>query len=177
MDTEFIENGKTIDLMSLGMVREDGKTYYAVSSECDLTKASPWVAKNVIPFLFEGKEAFDKMHIIKSRKQIKKDILEFAGDSPEFWAYYADYDWVTFCQIFGTMMDLPDNFPKYCMDFMQTLYTHNIKKDDLKFKKNVTEHNALADAIELKDMYNAFVERFMRYGSTYYKFTSDYKRS
>lgn len=26
--------------------------------------------------------------------------------------YYADYDWVAFCQLFDRMIDLPKDFPK-----------------------------------------------------------------
>ena len=34
-DTEFLDDGKTIDLISIGMVAEDGRELYAVSSEFD----------------------------------------------------------------------------------------------------------------------------------------------
>ena len=40
---------------------------------------------------------------------------------PEFYAYYADYDWVAFCWIFGKMIDLPKGFPMYCRDLKQML--------------------------------------------------------
>lgn len=40
---------------------------------------------------------------------------------PEFYAYYADYDWVAFCWLFGRMMDLPKGFPMYCRDLKQML--------------------------------------------------------
>lgn len=50
-DTEFIEDGKTIDLLSIGMVREDGKVLYFEPRECDRSKASPWVMENVIAHL------------------------------------------------------------------------------------------------------------------------------
>src|SRR6476661_10396392 len=98
-DTEFIEDGKTIDLLSIGMVREDGATFYAESSEADHDRASPWVKENVLPHL-QGCR-FDW-----SRREIADAVVAFAGDKPEFWAYYVDYDWVALCQLFGTMMDL-----------------------------------------------------------------------
>ena len=41
--------------------------------------------------------------------------------SPEIYGYYADYDWVLFCSLFGTMMDLPAEFPMYCRDLKQML--------------------------------------------------------
>jgi hypothetical protein len=50
-DTEFIEDGRTIDLMSIGMVREDGAFYYAESDQWIPGKASAWVKENVIPHL------------------------------------------------------------------------------------------------------------------------------
>jgi len=34
-DCEFIENGTTIDLISIGMVTSDGREYYAISEEFD----------------------------------------------------------------------------------------------------------------------------------------------
>lgn len=47
-DTEFIEDGRTIDLISIGMVREDGARYYAISTEFNARKASQWVKDNVL---------------------------------------------------------------------------------------------------------------------------------
>ena len=41
-DTEFIENGRTIDLVSIGVVAEDGREFYAVSKEFDANAAGPW---------------------------------------------------------------------------------------------------------------------------------------
>ena len=40
LDTEFIEDGKTIDLISLGIVCEDGRELYLQNSECEFQKAS-----------------------------------------------------------------------------------------------------------------------------------------
>ena len=48
LDTEFIEDGKTIDLISIGIVAEDNRSLYLINSECDWSKASPWVLENVL---------------------------------------------------------------------------------------------------------------------------------
>lgn len=156
MDTEFIEDGKTIDLMSIGIVDANGATYYAESTECDLGKADKWVRDNVIVHLKGGKYS-------KTRKQIKEDILNFIiiKPEPEFWAYYADYDWVAFCQLFGRMIDLPKGFPMYCNDFKQVLHFGNIKKESL-LTTNAQEHNALADAFELRDMFINYSARKLK---------------
>ena len=42
-DCEFVEDGRTIDLVSIGMVCDDGREYYAISSEFDASRAGPWV--------------------------------------------------------------------------------------------------------------------------------------
>ncbi len=134
-DTEFIEDGKTIDLISIGMVREDGRTYYAETDQWIPGKASQWVKDNVIIHL-QGGDA------IKPRDVIAHEIIEFAGDDPIFWGYYADYDWVVLCWLYGTMMDLPKGWPMYCRDIKQLC-------DDLgnpKLPEQDGEHHALADA-------------------------------
>jgi hypothetical protein len=51
LDTEFIDDGKTIELISIGIVSEDGREYYAQSCEFDLDKISEWVQENVLPSL------------------------------------------------------------------------------------------------------------------------------
>lgn len=50
-DSEFIEDGRTIDLISLGVVAEDGREFYAVSNEWDAGKANEWVRQNVLAHL------------------------------------------------------------------------------------------------------------------------------
>jgi hypothetical protein len=140
-DTEFIEDGKTIDLLSIGMVREDGLKYYAEPHEANLSRASDWVKANVLPHLSGAKTP---------RARIAEEIIDFAGDAPEFWAYYADYDWVALCQLFGTMMDLPKGWPMYCRDLKQ--WCDQLGNPNLP-KNRGTEHNALADAVHAFDMW------------------------
>lgn len=51
LDSEFIEDGHTIDLISIGIVAEDGREYYALNAYCDHTKADGWVKENVLKLL------------------------------------------------------------------------------------------------------------------------------
>lgn len=77
--------------------------------------------------------------------------------TPKFYAYYADYDWVAFCWLFGKMIDLPNGFPKYCNDLKQEMDRNSYKdntgiyhgegiKKHPNYTKQENEHNALADA-------------------------------
>lgn len=143
-DTEFIEDGRTIDLISIGIVAEDGKQFYAVSSEFDASKANEWVKKHVLSYL-ECQPHIQPM----SRNEIKEGILKFVDDKPEFYAYYADYDWVSMCQLFGQMIDLPAHFPMFCRDIKQTA-------TELEFdlpKQLYNCHHAINDALWVKDSY------------------------
>lgn len=54
-DLEFVADGKTIDLVSIGMVSGDGRKLYAVNRELDEAKllqhGDGWMRKNVWPYL------------------------------------------------------------------------------------------------------------------------------
>lgn len=52
-DTEFLEDGETIDLISIGMVCDDRSEYYAVNADCDFYKIRnhDWLWENVVPSL------------------------------------------------------------------------------------------------------------------------------
>ena len=136
LDFEFIEDGITIKPISLGMVREDGAEMYYEFEGVDWSLASEWVQNNVKPHL---------TGITTPLEDIKKGLLEFAGEKPEFWGYFADYDWVALCQIFGKMIDLPKGWPFYCLDLKQLMHESHVSKDQLSEQKGI-EHNALDDA-------------------------------
>lgn len=136
-DTEFIEDGKTIDLLSIGMIREDGKTLYLENLSADVAKASEWVKENVISHLDYVKHGV-------AREEIGPKVHAFVGANPEFWAYYADYDWVVLCHLYGTMMDLPKGWPMYCRDVKQLC--DSLGNPRLPPQEG-DEHHALNDAI------------------------------
>lgn len=135
-DTEFIEDGVTIKPLSIGIVARDNREYYA-EFICDKTKANRWVIENVLPHL--GKQQ------PKSAEQIKNEIVEFVGPTPVFWGYYVAYDWVLFCQLFGTMIDLPHGWPMLSLDVKQLQYMLDVKDVEMP-KQTSHEHHALEDA-------------------------------
>lgn len=154
-DTEFIEDGRTIELISIGMVRADGVELYLESSECDLSRAGPWVQEHVLPKL--------RPHCSKfTRKEIAAAIVAFVEDSgsaPEFWADYAAYDWVVLCQLFGDMMKLPPSWPRWCRDLQQVLaQTSDPDIVALAKLEGADPHNALGDARDCKLIWEALNE-------------------
>lgn len=160
LDTEFIESGpgKPIQLISIGIVSQDGDTFYAISSEFNPDDASDWVKENVISQL-EPEDIVPRYPLAVLANLVKDWVLSLRDGvrnlgrerKPEFWGYYADYDWVVFCQMFGTMMDLPKGFPMYCRDLKQ--WCDDLGNPELP-KQGKGEHNALADALWNKAVYD-----------------------
>ena len=69
-DTEFIEDGVTIDLVSIGVVDETGREFYAVSTEFDASQAIPWVRRNVLDQLPSPAD-----RAWRSRERIREELL------------------------------------------------------------------------------------------------------
>lgn len=149
LDTEFDEDGKTIELISIALVAEDGREFYACSTEVDLTRVSPWVRDNVLPHL---PPVGDPRWM--PRAQIRDGVrrhIETSLTKPEFWAYYADYDWVAFCQLFGRMIDLPKGWPMFCRDLKQLSVDVGSPRHPA---QDGQAHNALEDARWNKKLYD-----------------------
>lgn len=213
IDFEFIEGfhkpflGKKrhyIDMISVGIVCEDGREYYAVSNEYNFKDADEWVRHNVINTLFRQAPCYIKnmsspvnIHkfIGKPNKEIAKDIIQFVcpyddvkqynefdfddgmkryllDNPPKFYGYYADYDWVLFCSLFGRMIDLPKGFPMFCRDLKQDIdeFSNKIYKEKGHvpviqniegYPINVNEHNALYDARWNRDLHG-FLSSLLR---------------
>lgn len=149
-DTEFIEDGKTIDLLSIAIVAEDGRELYMENGEADIDQANEWVASHVIPFLHACLTNGGECQIpcpVRTRAGIRDAITFFCDPTiygkPEFWGYYADYDHVALCQLFGTMMDLPKGWPMYTRDIKQ--WCDALGNPELP-PQGKNEHHALADA-------------------------------
>jgi hypothetical protein len=160
-DTEFLEDGKTIDLISIGMVREDtGAELYAVSSEFNVSRVTshPWLAENVWPSLPKVKRPngakcrcihghLDLDHPdVRPRRTIAYMVRDFVlgTPDPQLWAWYGAYDHVALAQLFGRMIDLPDGIPMWTNDLRQEAQRLDVA--DRMPEQPDGLHNALADA-------------------------------
>jgi hypothetical protein len=141
LDTEFIEAGagQPIHLLSIALVTLHGREYYTENADHSPVPPGDWVREHVLPRLGQVKP--------KPLYRIAREIEEFCNPvvygKPEFWGYYADYDWVVFCQLFGSMIQLPKNYPMYCRDIKQWCDSlGNPKLPEI----GKDEHHALSDA-------------------------------
>lgn len=160
-DTEFYDNGNRIAPISLGMVCEDGRQLYIEwDNAANVCRESQWLLENVYPHLYlqPGKLLSGDMlqSATVSREAAQSEILKFVApySKPEFWAYFAAYDWVVLSQIYGGMLNLPGRFPHHCMDLQQWWKQLGFP-DDVKPPKPTDAHNALADALWNQEFYNA----------------------
>lgn len=170
LDTEFFEDDKTIDLISIGIVAEDGRELYACNLDCrlDLAARDSWMRENVLAKLpLYSDKAWMPRRGSWSCPGIRENILYFMFNGPngvvdrekwqtkdgediEIWGYYSATDWVAFYQIFGRMIDLPKQMPRRCRDLKQLADDVNLPK----FPKGYGAHTALVDARWNRDFYN-----------------------
>lgn len=177
-DTEFLEDGRTIDLISIGMVAEDGRELYAVNEEAgdgplhDRICEHQWLMENVVPSLplrrsnglgthsglsnrYAGYFFLDQDdNTVMPRRMIRNQVRDFLQATPdlELWAWYAAYDHVALAQLFGRMLALPDGVPMWTNDLRQE--THRLGNPELP-EQAEGEHNALADARHNRDVAQA----------------------
>lgn len=156
-DHEFLEDGKTIELISSGIVCEDGREFYAVNSEMPWARIMQheWLMDNVVTSLPLRKGTntplLDYDHpAVMSRQGIRREIVRFfrAVEEPvELWAWYGAYDHVALAQLFGRMIDLPYSLiPMWTNDLRQETerlgcYNELPSRDEMP-----GHHNALDDA-------------------------------
>lgn len=145
-DCEFVEDGRIIDLVSIGVVDEAGREFYAVSTEFDGSRALPWVRRHVLDKLPSPAD-----RAWRSRTQIRDQLLDFLveplrarpGETMELWAWYAAYDHVALAQLWGAMPALPREIPRFTKDLRQRW--DDVGRPDLP-SHGADRHDALADA-------------------------------
>ncbi|MEU3099647.1 3'-5' exoribonuclease [Streptomyces sp. NPDC006967] len=157
-DTEFLDDGRTIDLISIGMVAEDGRELYAVSSQFDqgAVRRNGWLMANVWPSLPilknpPGQRGTDRIDVtdpdVHPRAQIARMVEHFILDTPDpqLWAYYSAYDHVALAQLWGPMINLPAGIPMQSDDIVTLAKLAGLTPADLP-KQADGHHNAIADA-------------------------------
>lgn len=177
-DTEF--TGLHIDttLVSIGIVAEDEKKFYAEFSDYDERQCDNWIKENVLKHtILGGNEMLAKRLGEDGNTTVvfgsKTDILYELGewlkqfDSVQFVSDVCHYDMVLLIDIFGGAFDLPKNVSAVCHDINQDIARHYGISEKEAFDKSredivaelcgefITDdkHNALYDAEVIKAIY------------------------
>ena len=140
-DCEFIEDGRTIELVSIGVIAQDGREFYAVSTEFNPDRAAPWVRRHVLTKLPPPSD-----RAWRTRTAIRMQLYAFLaapGLPIELWAWYAAYDHVVLAQLWGSMPELPPDVPRLTREIRQHWETAGSPAIP---GPGADRHDALADA-------------------------------
>ena len=175
-NTEFTGLHKDTTLISIGLVDENGRTFYGEFTDYDKSQCDNWIKENVINHLVfnrtDGVFNYDDDNTWMNVKGNK----EFVAEKLREWLlpYYrvqlvsdvCHYDMVLFIDLFGSAWDLPSCINPSCHDINQDiaeycLCTENeafdISREELVNKHtdpiDGLKHNALYDAKVIKKIY------------------------
>lgn len=149
LDTEHTDNGVRFELISIAVVSEDGREYYAAVEGFDDSAVTPWIEERVLPKLPPQGDAR-----WRTREQIRDDLEGFVtGDNVEFWTMCAWPDWSMVVRLFGRFEDVPPSWPMACWDLWQLEAELGLSQAD-RPPEPEDVHNALTDARYHKEIYN-----------------------
>lgn len=174
-DTEFTGLHKNTTLISIGLVSDMGKVFYAELVDYDKSQIDDWLKTNVIKNLLYN-DCCEFVQILQNRilmkctkKKLKEELLTWLSqfNKIEMWSDCLSYDWVLFNDIFGTAFDIPENVYYIPFDICTFLKVSGIDPDISRenyismtdFYKNNKEmkHNSLYDAHVIREIYNKLV--------------------
>lgn len=149
-DTEFLDKGDTVELISIGIACTDGRTYHAHVGGYDLAAAwvSPFLARNVLPHL-EDMEP-------KRRDTVAEEVKEFLYADPriiDLWGWFPAYDHLLLSNLYGGFLKTPVRLPKRTNCVAQHAQTFRATVPPVS-----TSHSALSDAIETMEAFEHIEE-------------------
>lgn len=164
-DTEFTGLHKNTTLISIGLVSECGRTFYAELTDYDTSQIDEWLQKNVIENLLltpqDNCADNSNWRLVGDTKSIKEALSIWLSqfESVEMWSDCLSYDWVLFNHIFGHAFNIPKNVYYIPFDIC-TLFKANGVDPDVnreEFSECITnskKHNAMHDANVIMACYN-----------------------
>lgn len=180
-DTEFTGLHQNTTLVSIGIVSDCGKTFYAELVDYDKEQVDDWLQKNVIDKLYlnpdeqQMTEPSDNWVVCGNKvyvtMRLKYWLEQF--ESIQIWSDCLSYDWVLFCQLFGHAFNIPKNIYYIPFDICPLLlekvgnadinreeYAGNmIEVNDAHNWGTGSKHNALWDAYVIKACYNRLMSQ------------------
>jgi len=178
-DTEFTGLHQKTTLISIGLVSECGKSFYAELTDYDKTQIDDWLQENVISKLLfsnypesgivlsnHGDCAQLKANTNSVKEHLEKWLSQF--EHVEMWSDCLSYDWVLFCELWGHAFNIPTNVYYIPFDICTLFKLKGIDPDTNReefvgtiWKESVQEfkHNALWDAKVIKMCYNRLINQ------------------
>lgn len=150
LDTEFIADGTNLDLLSIGIVADDGREFYAENADADFSRANDWVRENVLPRLIGDGYDFARDALVSQIRQYVQWTGE--GEPPEFWGWCCGLDYAAVSLLFG-LDDWPRDWPFYFNDIQQAADRRGVALAERDQDGQPDPHNALMDARRIKELW------------------------
>lgn len=175
-DSEFTGLHQNTTLISIGLISECGKTFYAELTDYDETQIDQWIRDNVINNLkMQGVseeevnyEPYSDVVVVKGTKVEVEQALShwlYRFERVEMWSDCLSYDWVLFNNLYGHAFKIPPNVYYIPFDIC-TLFKirgidPDINRENFAFgnikPENAEKHNALWDAGVIKACYDKLI--------------------
>jgi len=165
-DTEFTGLHQNTTLISIGLISECGKTFYAELTDYDKSQVDEWLQTNVISKLTlkdEGYQGFyEDLKVLGNMELVQTKLRDWLNqfEKVEIWSDCLSYDWVLFNQIFGHAFKIPSNVYYIPFDICTLFKVKGIDPDISREKfgcgeqySDMPKHNALWDARVIKMCY------------------------
>lgn len=171
-DSEFTGLHQTTTLISLGMVAEDGRAFYAEFNDYDRSQCDPWIRDNVLahtrwinqPDATTGQWREQALTLCYGdsasiRTALQTWLAQF--ERIEIWADCPAWDWVLLCELFGGAFHIPQQIYYLPFDLVTLFKAQGLDPDTdrASFAGSAASgplqqrHNALYDAQILRGCY------------------------
>jgi len=155
-DTEFTGLHKNTTLISIGLVDENDRKFYAEFTDYNKSQCDDWIKENVISNLSLGNYEHygivpkDNLTLVCGDKEfIKNKLCEWLSSYfiVQLISDVCHYDMVLFIDLFGSAWDLPKNINPACHDINQDIASHycisEIEAFDLSREEIIETYNKL----------------------------------
>ena len=178
-DTEFCGLKKSTDLISIGLVTEEGKTFYGEFSDFDQSVyADPWLKSNVLNntvylkdgvpnTVHVGSPDSDHQIIFGSKDMIRNCLEQFlesirGKEDIQLVSDVCHYDMVLFIDIFKDAFHLPDFISPCCVELNQMIAKYYNITGYEAFDKNregiLKEHGIPLPTTSIGDKHNSLFD-------------------
>jgi len=185
-DSEFTGLHQSTTFISLALVADDGREFYAEFTDYDASQCDEWIRANVLahtrwlnrPEVTPGCWREEALTLcLGDRQQVREALEDWLKqfDQVEIWADCPAWDWVLFCELFGGALKLPANIYYLPFDLVSLFKAKGIDPDidrtefvDWNNKGQRQRHNALYDAQLTQACHNK-LNNVVKKDNTYYK--------
>jgi len=159
-DTEFTGLHKNTTLISIGLIDEDGRTFYAELHDYDESQCDDWIRENVIANLSYRRRRCSKLTL---KDKLEDWLSEYGENEVEIWSDCLAYDWVLFNDIFGGAFEIPDSVYYIPFDICTLMKIKGVdpdinREEFAEMEEESQKHNALWDAKIIKACYERLIK-------------------